>query len=188
MRNIVFCLTLIICVGPSLTSADQLYQCNGVYQNSPCTTQGESKALTDLPKVSHYDGKKAIIPAPANQDEARARPRTEILDENMITESDEKLDVGPQVIEKETMNLRWNAGSYKDLEKMTSELKAELDKRAINAADAQSKSIRLRVLHDTLCGKIDQVKAANARAECDRSEDNLQAVTLKIRNKLQPNG
>ncbi len=191
MKILIALSSLIICATINSAKADTLYQCDGIYQNSPCSGKQKSKPLTNLPSVSVYDGKKMISNesvAPAAKEEMRARPRPDMSDvepEVKIEKPALKPEVKEIIPQQQDLNdLALNSRSFDNLEMLTTRLKTDLDKKSISVADAESQSIRLRVLHDTLCSRQDKIVSVNARSRCDKSEDNIQAITIKVRSAL----
>ena len=174
---LVIILSSIVTIVGSAT-AETIYECSGVVQNRPCGDKQKGKILQDLPPISRYSSSGAI---PKPGEEVKARPAPEVFDvpEAEVVVREKK--IAPQddtEISKSAVRGRTSG----ELARNAAELRARLANKSISIPQAETESIRLRVLHDTLCSKQSATYSNAIEADCMNARSSIQAITAAVRD------
>ena len=171
MKNFIFVLAALILINSENLLAESIYECsNGVIQNRPCENN-KGKLLNQLPALSKYNSRDVVSDA----DDMRARPNPKSFEEMNVPDKKEMLL-------NELTSSAVKGRDSAELADKSLKLKTDLASKNISIPQAESESIRLQVLHNTLCSKRAATKSIEIEQDCSKALNNIQSVASALQD------
>ncbi len=171
MKNLIFALVALAFISSENLFAESIFECSdGVIQNRPCK-DNKGKLLNQLPALSKYNSRDVVSDA----DDMRARPNPKSFEEMNVPDKKE-------MILNELTSSAVKGRDSADLAEKSTKLKTDLASKSISIPQAESESIRLQVLHNTLCGKRAATKSVEIEQDCSKALNDIQLVASALQN------